>query len=1634
MNISFFQGVAILKKSKMLKIVSSLLFFILIIVAFPAPAHATAVPINVELNQFTSANVAGDGGTSLLWKKADANTTSSGVLRIVPNIGNQHGVVVRRNKIKLTGGFSTNFVMNMNGSNSSLPADGLTFVIQSNAQPLVGNWGAGLGYQSVGKSLGVEFDIWKNVGQDVATSTGQYYYDPNANHVAIVKNGDNMHTPANMDAIDDGTLTTGTVVTNGAGTKLTSSNPGTPLSLYKSDGTLDVNVWIDYDGTTLTATYGPSSTKTSSSNRVISKNVGNDLNNQDVYVGFSGSTGGSNANIDIKKWSFTDTYDPDPDVPPIQGANSVGITLIPGSINPTTANFRVKDINNNDMLNQDVAVYLDDSTTPISTINTGTNGAQATYSIGTLSAGSHTIKGVAANGGASNFASFSVIIPITAIGAISGSPQVGAVLTAGALTPVGATASYQWQIASTANGSYSNITGATGTTYIPVAGDLAKFIKVVATGIGNYSGTVTSAPTQAVAAPPTLYVSPAAATIPFGSTQQFEALFTNGTPNAFNYAIFSGSSSDLLGVYGSNLTINGDIHTNNAFQSSSSIFNMTGTCEAVKTVNVWGSIINMKKPVENAAYIDMPDFSETIKTQANAAGQLYVGNKNYSGTNIDLSSPIYVNGDLTISGSQISGKGTIVATGDITISGSGISLANGASVCIYSKTGNITVSSSVATLNGIFYAPKGRIGVYASNETINGRLVGNTVQLSCSTLNITNSANDLSSVPSSGPISVTSVWSSSNPSVASISSDGVATGNGLGTCTITAKYIFNNVTYQASAQLTIVASTAISPTMATFDKNCNNVSVGHYADVATTMTLYGATLSSIKNGNVILTSDTDYTISGSAVTIKKAYLAAQSIGTASLTFSFSDGSTKTLTVTVSDSTPPTISPTTAKFDKNSANINPGHYADVATTMTLNAATLNSIKNGSVTLTANDYTISGSTVTILKAYLAKQSIGTTSLTFSFSDGSTQTLTITVSDSTSPTISPTAATFDKNSASTNYTDVATIMTLNTATLSSIMNGSVALTAGSDYTISGSTVTILKAYLATQSVGTTSLTFTFSEGSTKTLTVTVSDSTPPTISPATATFDKNSASTNCANVTTTMTLYSASLSSIKNGSVTLTEGSGYTISGNTVTIPKVYLAAQSVGTTSLTFTFSDGSTKLLTVTVSDSTPTISPIAATFDKNSANTSTGHYADIPVTMTLNGSSLTSITNGSTTLKAGSDYTVSGSNITLSTTYLSTLSTSEIPTSLTFTFSSGNTQVLGITVSDSTPTISPTTATFDKNSANTSTGHYADIPVTMTLNGNTLTSITNGGIALKEGSAYTVSGSDVTLSTTYLVTLPTSETPTNLTFTFSSGNTQGLEIMVIDGAPTIDPTTATFDKNINNTNVGHYVDLPVTMTLNGSNFISIANGSTPLTEGSDYTKSEVTNGTQTVTLSKTYLLTLPTSSTATSLTFQFNGENSANTQTLNITVGNTKLISDLSIATQTGAHRISILPNVPIQAIIGLKLSRPATYLTMDFSKSNLNVGLPNHYCDNLDSGQKISFSIDSTNPKIIILHPTEPNTTFPGGTYRFGAYITEDGTSLIMESTATAQDAADSTFIDSTDAESSLSLNINVGTAPPLH
>lgn len=90
-----------------------------------------------------------------------------------------------------------------------------------------------------------------------------------------------------------------------------------------------------------------------------------------------------------------------------------------------------------------------------------------------------------------------------------------------------------------------------------------------------------------------------------------------------------------------------------------------------------------------------------------------------------------------------------------------------------------------------------------------------------------------------------------------------------------------------------------------------------------------------------------------------------------------------------------ISTTKAEFDlKEEA------QTDITTNLILSGERhFSKIRNGNVVLEqGKDYTIDGDKVTILKQYLAKQSVGITTLTFEFDAGANATLTITIKNST------------------------------------------------------------------------------------------------------------------------------------------------------------------------------------------------------------------------------------------------------------------------------------------------------------------------------------------------------------------------------------------------------------------------------------------------------------------------------------------------------------------------------------------------------------------------------------------------------------------------------------------------------------
>ncbi len=179
-----------------------------------------------------------------------------------------------------------------------------------------------------------------------------------------------------------------------------------------------------------------------------------------------------------------------------------------------------------------------------------------------------------------------------------------------------------------------------------------------------------------------------------------------------------------------------------------------------------------------------------------------------------------------------------------------------------------------------------------------------------------------------------------------------------------------------------------------------------------------------------------------------------------------------------------ITPTAAQFDKYVP-------ADISVDVDYNGNTLTAVKNGSTALVSGtDYTVSGNKVILSKNYLKGLSIGTTQLVFDFNRGVDAVLTVTVKDSTpSGSISITEARFDKKAE--NQSDITLLVTLNGHTFNGIKNGNTTLTIGTDYTVTGNEVTILKSYLSQLPLGKVNLTFDFSGGTDPVLAVTVVDS---------------------------------------------------------------------------------------------------------------------------------------------------------------------------------------------------------------------------------------------------------------------------------------------------------------------------------------------------------------------------------------------------------------------------------------------------------------------------------------------------------------------------------------------------------------
>ncbi len=199
------------------------------------------------------------------------------------------------------------------------------------------------------------------------------------------------------------------------------------------------------------------------------------------------------------------------------------------------------------------------------------------------------------------------------------------------------------------------------------------------------------------------------------SVSSVAGIFYANENSIFNHIFCSASKDELFEISGSNSTVHSSVHINGTVKISGSHWMFLDNFECADFNGKVDKSVKFKDLVVPGSFIPLPSFD--IEGYQNRATTVYNSDFTISNSAASIEGIIYVNGDVYISDSNIRGQGIIVATGNIYISDSNIRhQANNDLVCFYSL-GDIEISGSTQTFEGVAYAPEGMIKISGSNNT-----------------------------------------------------------------------------------------------------------------------------------------------------------------------------------------------------------------------------------------------------------------------------------------------------------------------------------------------------------------------------------------------------------------------------------------------------------------------------------------------------------------------------------------------------------------------------------------------------------------------------------------------------------------------------------------------------------------------------------------------------------------------------------------------------------------------------------------------------------------------------------------------------------------------------------------------------
>jgi len=215
--------------------------------------------------------------------------------------------------------------------------------------------------------------------------------------------------------------------------------------------------------------------------------------------------------------------------------------------------------------------------------------------------------------------------PTIASATISGSTVVGQTLTATANTVTGTsiTTTYQWQSSPTSGGSYSNISGATSSTYTLTSSEESKYIKVVVT-VTNAGGTA-SATSNATAvvtyATPTIASASISGSARIGNTLTASAGLTSGssitTTYQWQYSSDNSSWSNIGSATNSTYAISGTTYLNKYLRVGVTVTNSGGSATAYSSNT---SLVDYPQAVISYNASDLNSYSSSGTSVTDLSG------------------------------------------------------------------------------------------------------------------------------------------------------------------------------------------------------------------------------------------------------------------------------------------------------------------------------------------------------------------------------------------------------------------------------------------------------------------------------------------------------------------------------------------------------------------------------------------------------------------------------------------------------------------------------------------------------------------------------------------------------------------------------------------------------------------------------------------------------------------------------------------------------------------------------------------------------------------------------------------------------------------------------------------------------